>query len=105
MGEFFRGWKRKAGVVTLVMALIAMCGWVRGQSYWDQMTIVCRIGNNGGFHSLHSSRQGLTWGKAEHFVDATTYGASCFRVFRNTEPIKQLVLTHMEMTTGPETIV
>jgi len=29
MGEFFRGWKRKNGVVTLLMALLLSIGWVR----------------------------------------------------------------------------
>lgn len=29
MAEFFRGWKRKIGVLTLVMACAFMAGWVR----------------------------------------------------------------------------
>ena len=29
MREFFRGWRRKIGVVTLVMACVFMMGWVR----------------------------------------------------------------------------
>ena len=29
MGEFFKGWRRKVGVVTLAMALVFMGGWVR----------------------------------------------------------------------------
>ena len=28
MGEFFRGWRRKAGIVTLFMALMLCCIWV-----------------------------------------------------------------------------
>ena len=104
MREFFLGWKRKVGVVMLVMALIAMGGWLRGQSYWDYFFISSHSGNNGGSLHFHSSRQGLTWGKVEHFIDATTYSASSFRVFRDTQPIDQLVLSHMEMMDGPETI-
>ena len=104
MREFFRGWKRKVGVLTLVMALVATGGWVRGQSYWDYVFIVSQSGSNGGSLHFHSSRQGLTWGKVEHFIDATTYGASSFRVFRDTQPIDQLVLSHLEMMVGPETI-
>ena len=104
MREFFLGWKRKVGVVMLVMALIAMGGWLRGQSYWDYVFISSHSGNNGGSLHFHSSRQGLTWGKVEHFIDATTYSASSFRVFRDTQPIDQLVLSHMEMMDGPETI-
>ena len=29
MGDFFHGWRRKIGVVTLVMALVFVSGWVR----------------------------------------------------------------------------
>jgi len=29
MGEFFNGWRRKTGVVTLVMACVLLAGWVR----------------------------------------------------------------------------
>jgi len=29
MRDFFRGWKRKAGCVTLVTACLLMAGWVR----------------------------------------------------------------------------
>jgi len=29
MGEFFKGWRRKTGVVTLVMACVFTGGWVR----------------------------------------------------------------------------
>ena len=34
MGEFFRGWRRKAGLATLAMALLLMAGWMR--SYMNQ---------------------------------------------------------------------
>ena len=30
MGEYFRGWKRKVGCVTLLMACALMLGWVLG---------------------------------------------------------------------------
>jgi hypothetical protein len=33
MREFFRGWRRKAGVVTLVMACVSMCMWIRGRVF------------------------------------------------------------------------
>ena len=38
MGEFFRGWRRKIGVVTLVMALLFMGGWVRSLSIQDVLS-------------------------------------------------------------------
>jgi len=31
MGEFFRGWKRKVGVVTLLMACVFAGGWLRSE--------------------------------------------------------------------------
>jgi hypothetical protein len=34
MGDFFHGWRRKAGVVSLVMALALMVAW--GRSYFDE---------------------------------------------------------------------
>ena len=38
MREFFRSWKRKVGVVTLVMACVFMAGWVRSNSLQDVVT-------------------------------------------------------------------
>jgi len=37
MGEFFRGWRRKLGVLTLVMALGFMTGWVRSLIQCDKV--------------------------------------------------------------------
>lgn len=36
MREFFCGWRRKAGCVTLVMALILFGGWMRSGQGFDQ---------------------------------------------------------------------
>jgi len=35
MGEFFKGWRRKAGCVTLVLACVMAVGWVRSQHFSD----------------------------------------------------------------------
>src|SRR5882757_6755381 len=35
MGEFFRGWRRKIGVVTLVMASVLTVGWTRSLTLHD----------------------------------------------------------------------
>jgi len=37
MKEFFQGWRRKIGVVTLVMALVFMAGWVRSLVVEDEL--------------------------------------------------------------------
>jgi len=40
MGEFFKGWRRKMGVLTLVMACVFAAGWVRSQETADSIYIV-----------------------------------------------------------------
>ena len=39
MSDFFKGWRRKIGCVTLVMALVAMAGWVRSLLRQDIVSI------------------------------------------------------------------
>ena len=40
MGEFFRGWRRKMGCATLVMASIFTAGWIRCQTIAEIGSIV-----------------------------------------------------------------
>jgi hypothetical protein len=35
MGNFFHGWRRKVGLLTLVMACLFMAGWVRSSIFHD----------------------------------------------------------------------
>ncbi len=39
MGQFFRGWKRKVGCVTLLMALVFMAAWIRSFGFSDQFIV------------------------------------------------------------------
>jgi len=39
MGEFFSPWRRKFGVMTLVMACAFMAGWVRSLCHFDNVAI------------------------------------------------------------------
>ena len=39
MGAFFKGWKRKVGVLTLALAFVFTAGWVRTKIGSDQITI------------------------------------------------------------------
>jgi len=39
MKEFFQGWRRKAGVVTLVMALALMAAWIRSGAAGDAIHV------------------------------------------------------------------
>jgi hypothetical protein len=36
VGEFFKGWRRKAGLVTLALAMVLTAGWMRSTLYYDQ---------------------------------------------------------------------
>ena len=37
MGEFFKGWRRKAGCVTLMMACVLLFGWARSTGQCDEI--------------------------------------------------------------------
>ena len=39
MGDFFKGWRRKTGIVALVMACVFMTGWVRTYSVTDDIHV------------------------------------------------------------------
>ena len=39
MSDFFKGWRRKTGMVTLVLACAFMGGWVRSRSTYDAWAI------------------------------------------------------------------
>jgi len=58
MGEFLRGWKRKIGVLTLVMACVFAAGWVRSLSFEDTLDVI--VGNHM-FHEFHSTGNGVMW--------------------------------------------
>ena len=36
MGDFFKGWKRKIGVMTLLMGLVFAAGWVRSYVLYEK---------------------------------------------------------------------
>ena len=39
LGNFFHGWRRKLGVVTLVLACVFMGGWMRSQFQFDDLEL------------------------------------------------------------------
>jgi hypothetical protein len=62
MGEFFHGWRRKFGLVTLVMACVSMAGWMRSHSVQDVVSI------HSGRHtseSLSSVKCVLVWQRSQ----------------------------------------
>jgi hypothetical protein len=58
MYEFFQGWRRKAGVVTLVVALASIGIWLRSLVISDYVAI-------GQHHSLFTTTQGIGWQEIE----------------------------------------
>ena len=62
MGYFFKGWRRKIGVMTLVMACVLMVGWGRSVVIEDSVTAACE-----GFITVFvaSKSQGLVWAKLQ----------------------------------------
>ena len=53
MGEFFKGWRRKTGCVTLVMACVLAVMWIRNTVASDLFLV--------GQVSIHFSRGGIVW--------------------------------------------
>lgn len=51
MREFFRGWKRKVGCLTLVLALVLMCAWLRSGFEFDEYSYY----SDNGMHKLFAT--------------------------------------------------
>ncbi|HEY4259758.1 MAG TPA: hypothetical protein VGM98_06355 [Schlesneria sp.] len=58
MREFFRGWRRKAGSILLLMALVACGAWIRNRLMIDTFEYLPEAGPR---HSLTLSPQGIRW--------------------------------------------
>lgn len=58
MREFFKGWRRKAGRVTLVMACAFAAGWVRSFSLEDRWYVIL---SGKSIHRVVSSPEGIAW--------------------------------------------
>ena len=60
MGEFFEGWRRKIGVVMLLMALVFVGGWVRSLTIQD--SFLCHRDDHSGFF-VNSNQGCLSWNR------------------------------------------
>jgi hypothetical protein len=58
MAEFFRGWKRKVGVVTLCLGCVFMLEWVRSASESDLIHFMRQPHIR---HTIYSCPAGLGW--------------------------------------------
>ena len=70
MHTFFHGWRRKAGVVTLVMACALMGGWIR--SYASVDSIFVNTGN--GQRRLQSEGGYLIWSSGGFEPAGSSFG-------------------------------
>ena len=57
MGQFFKSWRRIAGIVTLVLALASIVGWVR--SFYVNDVILFPTAN--AMNTWISDKHGLSW--------------------------------------------
>jgi hypothetical protein len=55
--EFFQGWRRKAGLVTLAIALLVMAGWLRTRVITDAVTII----HEDSIHTFHGFGGRVGW--------------------------------------------
>jgi len=68
MSEFFHGWRRKAGCVLLVMALVFMGGWIRSRIIEDRVEYSTREDTTDIWISSDNE-----FGVIRHFVDQEKY--------------------------------
>ena len=68
MSAFFKGWKKKIGVLTLVMACLAMAGWMRSLAVQDQ---ICFRSRKHTMEFLQSFKNSISW---HHFYNDSEAG-------------------------------
>jgi hypothetical protein len=71
MSQFFKGWRRKIGVATLVVTLVLMGGWVNSLSEIDQF---CVAENDRTLHVLYSCPAGIGWTRLHETTGTPLYG-------------------------------
>lgn len=67
---FFRGWRRKAGCISLTMALVLFGLWLRAHFVQDAILYrsdVVAADGRGTVGSFEANRNGLTWNRYEGF--------------------------------------
>ena len=72
MGEFLKGWRRKIGVVTLVMALVSVGVWGLG-FYFTNPIEVCRINDNQ-FYVISFNEDGIGIAKSQRIDEYVVEG-------------------------------
>jgi hypothetical protein len=70
MGEFFKLWRRKIGVLTLVMALAFSGAWVRSLTVEDQFLV---HGDRDTDHVLSLATEGFAWFRVRSLFEPKGY--------------------------------
>lgn len=68
MREFFKGWRRKAGCVTLVMACAVTISLIRARIVNDDLYFPF-IPSQWVLHSIHSTKDGISWRRLKFLDD------------------------------------
>ena len=61
MREFFKPWRRKLGLLTLMMACVAMAAWIRSEAIEDNLVLGGSWSHDLSYPHLDSYRGGLNW--------------------------------------------
>jgi hypothetical protein len=63
MGDYFKPWRRKIGVVTLVVACVFMAGWIRSFNFADaiQLDSVCFCSGEGNLYVMGPKPLKMDW--------------------------------------------
>ena len=92
MMEFFRGWRRKAGLVTLVMACAFTSGWVRSLTVRD---FIGRYTTPLTYNAIASERQLLAF--EYHFSNRLPPGPDCPYTNCSTSPLDSQLLFKLDL--------
>src|SRR5688572_23003842 len=79
VGEFLKGWRRKAGCVTLAMALLLAAAWMRSYQYYDLLWLDTTFARG----MVYSSTGGVSvwWHQERRF--SVPYGLQSIKVYKD----------------------
>ena len=96
MREFFKGWQRKVGCVTLAMACAFTAVWFRSQVYWESIAVPFQ----GAAYSLKSVHGALAisrvWYSDPEMLTSYPFGWASFKVGNDHLPNESFELTDVQ---------
>ncbi len=78
MKEFFRGWRRKAGCITLMMACLFVTGWVRSFTIQDRVEFP-RWSRDTIIYGIVSDSQSISWQREKRGLKLSPPSDNWFR--------------------------